>query len=106
VALCTDTIQIYCSDLEERLANLIRKGKIKAKIDASTSELKCEKDSPVEQAYSSVLDAAYTFVRNAKHLILRSQMLRYGIVKASSMRGMAEEVEDEAAPRAELSEHE
>lgn len=88
------------------MANLIRKGKIKAKINASTSELKCQRDSPLEQAYSSVVHAAQTFERNAKHLILRSQMLRYGIVKASAMRGMDEEMEDEAAPRAELSEHE
>ncbi|KAI8102018.1 hypothetical protein M9434_007078 [Picochlorum sp. BPE23] len=81
IAYMADTLNIKPSDLESRIVRLIQHGKLEATVDGQTNHIRIKQTSVKAHAFKSALEAAHTFLRDSKFIILRSGMLRHGLIK-------------------------
>eukprot|EP00889_Picochlorum_renovo_P005910 jgi/Picre1/32940/NNA_008268.t1 len=81
IAYMADTLNIKPSDLESRIVRLIQHGKLEATVDGQTNHIRIKQTSVKARAFKSALEAAHTFLRDSKFIILRSGMLRHGLIK-------------------------
>lgn len=76
--------QFLCRELENRLAKLIGKGLLNAKIDALAQELILQNTSLRSQTFDKAIEAAAAFIRDSSYVTLTSQMIRSGLTKSAT----------------------
>jgi len=72
---------LFCRSLECELAVLIAKGEIKARIDLKAGALVANKPDVRGSTFNAAVDAAESYIRSMRGLLLRSAMMRHDMVQ-------------------------
>lgn len=84
--------------LETELADLIAKGEVRARIDLKAGALVASKPDVRASTFASALDAAESYIRSVRGLLLRSAMMRHDLIQRPVTRADRQEGPRSAGP--------